>query len=42
MKKNQKNQVSQYSIKMAERDSGDNAEQQEYLKSDKCKKIWNI
>ena len=24
-----------YSIKMTERDSGDNAEQQEYLKSDK-------
>ena len=35
IKKNQKDQVSQYSIKMAERDSGDNAEQQEYLKSDK-------
>ena len=34
-KKNQKDQVSQYSIKMTERDSGDNAEQQEYLKSDK-------
>ena len=35
IKKNQKDQVSQYSIKMTERDSGDNAEQQEYLKSDK-------
>lgn len=35
IKKNQKDQVSQYSIKMAERNSEDNAEQHEHLKSDK-------
>lgn len=35
IKKNQKDQVSQYSTKMAERNSEDNAEQHEHLKSDK-------
>lgn len=35
IKKNQKDQVSQYSTKMAERNSVDNAEQHEQLKSDK-------
>ena len=35
IKKNQKDQVSQYSTKMAERNSEDNAEQHEQLKSDK-------